>query len=58
MVVGSDPGTQKLLDGFSNRTSHIEGLDEYFEKHFYFCRSDVRSGHSEFFKSAIFQSWR
>ena len=58
MVVGSDPRTRKLFDGFSNRTSQIEGLDEYFEKHFRFCRSYVRFGHSEVFNTGIFQSWR
>ena len=58
MVVGSDPCTRKLFDGFSNRTSQIEGLDEYFEKHFRFCRSYVRFGHSEVFNTGIFQSWR
>ena len=37
MVVGSDPGTQKLFDGFSNRRSQIEGLDEYFDPDFFFA---------------------
>ena len=37
MVVGSNPSTQKLFDGFSNRRSHIEGLDEYFKSDFFFA---------------------
>jgi len=37
MVVGSNPSTQKLFDGFSNRRSQIEGLDEYFDSDFFFA---------------------